>query len=303
MSAITLRQNFSEVLGSLFKGTGNISSNTVEVIRTATSHTMQTIKGAKRATTLVAVQAVIEAIQIGYEAGAELGSLTKDAVVGVIQGIGDVTKVTPAIISAVVRTAIRQTKELGEDITITAKKAVEGAIEAGKQVGLKAEDAASTGATSAIDAALEIGEAAANAVTKALSGTVSGIRIVLALPVKKNRILLINNNKQEIESLSQQLSKEGYRIYKATNKKEILRTIQTAKEKIHIALVDISDFDDSIWEYCDRLKTAKITFFVISSKRSISVQQESIKHSASGVLIKPFGINELAEHIRGLSGH
>jgi len=303
MPVIEVRKKIGDVFVSLIKSAGDIVYNTVDVTRIATAHAIQSMKGARRQTPYIAGQAVRSAIQTGYEAGAEIGILTKDTVIGVIQGVSDVTKVTPGIMSVISRAAVRETKELGGDITLTARKAVEGAIEAGKQAGLKAEDAASAGAMGAISAASELGEATTNAVIKALSGTFNGIRIVLESPLKKNNVLIINTNRRDLDLLSQQLNKEGYRTYKATNDKELIDILQSTEQTMSVALVYISDFDQTIWDYCDELRKAKIPFLVISSKRSLTIQQESIKHGADGVLIQPFSVKELTEHIRSLSGN
>jgi DNA-binding response OmpR family regulator len=84
--------------------------------------------------------------------------------------------------------------------------------------------------------------------------------------------------------------------------KESDKVMQTVEGKISLALVDVSELDQGIWENCQQLQKAKIPFLVISAKRSPTIQQESIKCGASGVLLKPLGVKELVEHMRSLIG-
>jgi len=60
--------------------------------------------------------------------------------------------------------------------------------------------------------------------------------------------------------------------------------------------------DQRIWERCDRLRKARIPFIVISPQRSPLIQKDSMKHGASGLLVKPLGIKELMEYIHTLLG-
>ena len=302
MPVLDVGKRITDTLAALIKATGDVLANTIDVTRVATVSTLRSIRGGRAEASRVATQAIVAAIRAGYEAGAEIGSVSKGAVIGAIQGVGEVTKVTPRILSDAARAAVKETSEVGGDVATAARKAVEGAIEAGKQRGMKAEDAASAGAAGAIAAAGELGEAAASAVVKALSGAISGVRVVFESPFRKPTVLVLNGNRRDLELLSQQLSKEGYRVHAAGSEKELDKAIQTIESKISLALVDVSDFDDEIWESCELLRKARIPFLVISPKRSQIVQQESIKHGAGGVLTKPLSVKELVEHMRCLLG-
>ncbi len=302
MPVLDVGKRITDTLATLIKATGDVLSNTIDVTRVSTVSTLRSIRGGRAETSRVATEAIVAAIRAGYEAGAELGSVTKGAVIGAIQGVGEVTKVTPRILSDAARAAVKETSEVGGDVATAARKAVEGAIEAGKQRGMKGEDAASAGAAGAIAAAGELGEAVASAIAKTLSGTISGVRVVFESPFKKPAVLVLNGNHRDLELLSQQLSKEGYRVQAAGSGKELGEVVQATEGKISLALIDVSDFDEEIWESCDLLRKARIPFLVISPKRSRTIQQESMKHGAGGVLTKPLGVKELAEHIRGLLG-
>jgi hypothetical protein len=66
--------------------------------------------------------------------------------------------------------------------------------------------------------------------------------------------------------------------------------------------VDMSAFDQSIWEQLDKLSSSKVPFIVVSPERSPSVQRDSLKHGASGLFTRGLHLNDLLEHIHVLLG-
>jgi CheY-like chemotaxis protein len=288
-----------DALVVLVKGTGDVVASAMDVTRDTTAHTLRGISGKRAEASRAASEAIAGAIRAGSEAGMELGSVAKGAVIGAIQGVDGVTKVTTAVLHDAVRAAVTGSTEAGEDAATVARKAVEGAIEAGIQAGLKADDAASAAAAGAVEAAEGISEAAAAAVTRAVSGTISGVRVVLKAPFRRPLILAVDSNRRDLELLTQALEREGYQTRSATSLEELDQAIKEAK-KISLALIDLASFDHSIWERCEELRKAKIPFLVISSQRSPLVQQESMRHGASGVLTKPLGFKEIVEYVRAL---
>ena len=292
----------SDALFKQLKGAKDVLDATIQVTSSITSNTVKSGRGKRAETQRVADDAIEGAIQAGSKADSDLGSVAKGAVIGTMQGVGEVSKVTTSIIRDTVRSVIKGTSDVGGDIAIVTKKAVEGAIEAGKQAGIKAEDAASAGATGAIAAANELGDAVLTTVVKALSVPISGVRIILDLPTKKPQLLIVNGNKRDLDLLSQQLGKEGYRIYKAASGKELSKIVSEPETKISLAIIDVSEFKHDIWEHCKNLRKHRIPFLVIAAKRSPIIQKQSIEQGASGVLTKPLGLKELVEHIHGVIG-
>ena len=116
----------------------------------------------------------------------------------------------------------------------------------------------------------------------------------------KTTILSVSSNRANLELLSQQLVKEGYETLSAASLEELDNSIQKKKD-IALALIDLSGFDQRIWERCEALREAKIPFIVISPQRSPLIQKDSMKHGASGLLVKP-GMKELMEYIHTLLG-
>jgi len=117
----------------------------------------------------------------------------------------------------------------------------------------------------------------------------------------KTSILTVGSNRANLELLSQQLLKEGYEVLSVASLEELDQTIQE-KKNITIALIDLSGFDERIWDRCEELREAKIPFIVISPQRSPIIQRDSMKHGASGLLVKPLSIKELLEYIHTLLG-
>ncbi len=126
----------------------------------------------------VAISEVVHgAIQGVTDAGADIGSAAKGAVIDVLRGtkaVGgealDAVHVTAAV--------VKSTAEVGGGLGSAAK----GAIASAKALGLSAEEAASAAATGALKAAGEIGSAAAGQVRNAVTGTIAGVKVVLKEP-------------------------------------------------------------------------------------------------------------------------
>lgn len=301
MPVAGVSKKIKDALVGLLKGTGDVVASTIEVTRDTTGRTLRGVRSKRKEASLVAGQAIVGAIHAGSEASIELSSVAKGAVIGTIQGVGDVTKITTALLSDAAGAVVRGTSEVGGDVATAARKAVEGAIEGGRQAGLKAEDAASAAATGAVEAARELGEAVGSAVVKAVSGTISGVRVVLEAPFKRPIVLVIDSNRSDLELLTQYLGREGYDTRSAASLEELDHAMK-ASEETALAVVDLSGFDHGIWERCEQLRAAKIPFIVMSPRRSPTVQQESMRHGARCVLVKPLGAKELVEHIRSLIG-
>lgn len=114
-------------------------------------------------------------------------------------------------------------------------------------------------------------------------------------------ILIVDSNRTSLEILSQQLEKEGYQVMRASSLEELDSVINN-NSGIALSIVDISGFDERIWERYKELHDAKVPFMVISSQRSSSIQRDSMKYGASCLLIKPLGAKELVEYINTLLG-
>ncbi len=114
-------------------------------------------------------------------------------------------------------------------------------------------------------------------------------------------VLLLDTNRSTLEALAQELGQEAYEVIGATSLDELDHVLQ-GEAKFALVVIDLSGFDESIWERCDRMHAAKIPFIIIAPQRSPVIQRNSMKHDASGLLVKPLTVKELVEHIHAALG-
>lgn len=116
----------------------------------------------------------------------------------------------------------------------------------------------------------------------------------------KPLILLIASNRANLTLLSQQLGQQGFETMSAASLEEVDKALE--EPRFALSLIDLSGFDQNLWARCEELRKARIPFIVISPQRSPAVQRDSMKHGASGLLVKPVGVKALIEYIRTLVG-
>jgi len=112
-------------------------------------------------------------------------------------------------------------------------------------------------------------------------------------------ILLVNRNQRNLELLAEYLEKEGYAISTASSLEEFDQ-ILAGENDVAMALVDLTGFDQGIWERCEKLRSGKKPFLVVSPKMSAAIQQASLAHGARGVMVKPLVVKELLGLIKGM---
>ena len=118
---------------------------------------------------------------------------------------------------------------------------------------------------------------------------------------EKAKILVVGSNRTNLQLLTQQLDREGYETLSAASLEEF-DTVIRGNKKIVLCLLDVSGFDQRIWERCEQLRKDKVPFIVISPQRSPTIQRDSMKHGASALLVKPIGIRDLKEFVNTLLG-
>lgn len=114
------------------------------------------------------------------------------------------------------------------------------------------------------------------------------------------RILMIACNRRNLEVLGEMLAKEGYSACGV----DTLAGLDAALEGaggFALALVDLSGFDASIWERCERLREAGVPFLLLSPRQSAELQREGLRQGARGILIKPLAVRELLQLVRVLT--
>ena len=119
--------------------------------------------------------------------------------------------------------------------------------------------------------------------------------------MKTLAIIIANTNRSELETLAKELQQEGYATFSAASAGELDKVLR-ARRKYALCIIDMSGFDESIWDQCGRLHELKIPFIVIAPQRSPVMQRNSMKHGAGALLMKPLATKELIEHIHSALG-
>lgn len=109
---------------------------------------------------------------------------------------------------------------------------------------------------------------------------------------EKPTILTVNKNFRNLELLEQFLGNAGYAVA-STSEVESFHQMLRERDDIRLALVDITGFNQHIWESCEMLRQKGIPLLIISPKLNSAIQQEGIRRGAKGVLSKPLATNEL----------
>jgi DNA-binding NtrC family response regulator len=114
-------------------------------------------------------------------------------------------------------------------------------------------------------------------------------------------VLLVGDDRSNLELLSQQLDREGYATLTAVSLEELDQAIR-GKAKVVFSLIDIAGFGEDIWERCEALVKSGAPFIVIAPRRSPALQRESMKRGASGLLTMPLDFRDLMECIHTVLG-
>jgi DNA-binding response OmpR family regulator len=110
---------------------------------------------------------------------------------------------------------------------------------------------------------------------------------------------VMSSNVRNVELVSEVLKKEGYRT-RGVNSIIDLDDLLKAPERPSAILLDLSGFDRTIWERCERIREAQIPFIIISPNPHVNVKKEGIAQGARGILVKPLVIKDLIQLVRSL---
>ena len=113
----------------------------------------------------------------------------------------------------------------------------------------------------------------------------------------KIKILVVEDNKDVIESLEYLLEKEGFYALIVGTKKQAIEQIK--KEKFDRVLVDVQLPDGTGFEICKYIKKiCKRPIIIISARTEESNIVYGLDIGADDYIVKPFGNNELISRIR-----
>lgn len=109
-------------------------------------------------------------------------------------------------------------------------------------------------------------------------------------------ILVVNRTPGNAALLRDFLERRGYRAIAAGSLDEIDSALDRGAA-YGLALIDVSGFDQRIWQRCSRLHAEGIPFLIISAHTGNDGSDEGLRHGARGVLRKPLAMKELAHLI------
>ena len=110
--------------------------------------------------------------------------------------------------------------------------------------------------------------------------------------MSKTVILALNRNQRNLDILIKILGEEGYQVIGVLSPEELDKEVEN-QETINLVPMDISGFNRSIWDSCERLRVLEIPFLVLSPQHQQAVEKQSRMHGAHGVLVKPLVVKEL----------
>lgn len=113
-----------------------------------------------------------------------------------------------------------------------------------------------------------------------------------------DRLLIVGNNVKNQELLTAFIARLGYSTLRADTLDALTQILDEA-QPFRFALVDVTGFDQAIWECCARLHARDIPLLIISPRQSVAVRRLSYAHGAQTVMEKPLIMRELADAIRG----
>ena len=113
-----------------------------------------------------------------------------------------------------------------------------------------------------------------------------------------NVVLVVDDDPDILEALSEILEAEGFEIRRARNGKEALEKLEP--DPPHLILLDLMMPVMDGWEFAQRLKqrprVANIPIIVLSADRNVS--NKAVEIGAVGHLAKPFELNDLLDMVR-----
>lgn len=110
-------------------------------------------------------------------------------------------------------------------------------------------------------------------------------------------ILMVMSNRQNLDIMSEFIVRLGYTPMKVDSLNQFKPTLDL-KQQLLLALIDLTGFDKSVWDFCSRLHEMNVPMLVIAPKYNSSFETESIGRGASGLLIKPLVMRELSALIQ-----
>ena len=116
------------------------------------------------------------------------------------------------------------------------------------------------------------------------------------------RVVATGRNRRNLELIAEVLSGEGVPTATANSLEAFDRMLEDA-QGLRLVLIDLSGFDQRIWERTERLRRMGVPFLVFSTGPGAArEEEEGLARGALTVLRKPLGKRELIGIVRSLLG-
>lgn len=119
--------------------------------------------------------------------------------------------------------------------------------------------------------------------------------------MNEKKILVVANHEKNLELLAGFLDKQGYEAKTASSISELDNVLNEGSE-IDMALLDVSGFDHSIWDRCEKIRSDGLPFFIISPRKSKQAKEKSLSEGARDVLTKPLDKERLLKLVKLMLG-
>ncbi len=113
------------------------------------------------------------------------------------------------------------------------------------------------------------------------------------------KVLLVGTQIRNLELLAEFIEKLGYCSISAQGLGQ-LDTLLASEDVIDLALIDVTGFDETIWQRCKYFQEKGTRLLIISPQNSLALQNQSVALGVSSVLVKPLVMVELKGLIRAL---
>lgn len=119
--------------------------------------------------------------------------------------------------------------------------------------------------------------------------------------MKNKVVLLVAKNKKNLDLLSDFLADQGYGVRTAPTISKLDQLLEEATA-MDMSMIDVSGFDASIWERCEKFRRKGLPFFIISPRKNNEAREKSISKGARGILAKPLEKSKLLKLVRLILG-
>ncbi len=120
--------------------------------------------------------------------------------------------------------------------------------------------------------------------------------------MKKNRILIVDDNEIFVQGLRMSLTQEGYDIFSAVNGAEGLKLARQVCPSLIILDINMPVMDGLV--VCrhvrDEVSLTNIPILMLTSNQSIDARVAGLDQGADDYLTKPFNVQELKARVRAL---